>query len=609
MLGHVRGCAALLTPRQRRRWAALVPLAFATGALETLGTAAVFVLIKVAGDPSSVSRLGPLARLGDVLPAGDGRAVVVGVAALVCAFFLVRSALLVVASYLQSAAAEETIAELSQRLLRAYLVAPHALTSRRRTADLIHDVGTATGEAVRLGMASVVHVASEVLVIAGLAAVLLAAAPLATVVTAAFLAALMAATLGATRRRVARWGKRREELGREVLGSIQQSLGGLKEIRVLGREGFFLDAFARGVVALASVRGRHAALSDLPRHAIEALFMSGVLLVVALVTRREGGGADVVPILGLYAYAGFRLIPSANRIIMHANNVRYAGAAVDRIGRDLAALEGAAGPPTAVREIAFTREVLLDRVSYAYEGADHPALRDATLRIRRGESVGIVGATGSGKSTLVDLILGLIAPSSGRIAIDGVDLRDDAVASWQRRIGYVPQAPFIMADTIRRNIALGLEDAAIDGERLLAAVRLARLADVVAALPAGLDTFAGEQGARLSGGERQRVAIARALYRDPAVLVFDEATSALDNQTELEVTGAIEALKGEKTLLVVAHRLTTVRRCDRLVFLRDGRIEGSGSFDELLRSCPEFRAMATAAPPPAVTSGPATGPA
>ena len=233
---------------------------------------------------------------------------------------------------------------------------------------------------------------------------------------------------------------------------------------------------------------------------------------------------------------------------------------------------------------------MLERVRYTYEGSATPALREIDLTIRCGESVGIVGPTGSGKSTLINVILGLLRPSSGRLTVDGRDAFDN-LRLWQRKIGFVPQEIYLTDDSLRRNIAFGLEDEEIDERQVKAAIRLAQLEDLVALLPLGLDTVIGERGIRLSGGERQRVAIARALYHEPELLVFDEATSALDNQTERAVSRAIDALQGNKTLILIAHRLSTVRKCGRLIFLCAGRVAGSGTFEQLLQTNREFREL------------------
>jgi ATP-binding cassette subfamily C protein len=315
------------------------------------------------------------------------------------------------------------------------------------------------------------------------------------------------------------------------------------------------------------------------------------MFFVLLVTAGGGTGPESVPLLGLYAYAGFRVIPSANRIVFLLSEIRFGRAALDRVRGDLALIArnvpgGAAEPSDS--DLRFEERLDLERVSYTYEQGAGPVITDLSLTIRRGESIGIVGATGAGKSTLVDLVVGLLEPTAGRLAVDGVDIRT-RLASWQRHIGYVPQSAFLIDDTLRRNIAFGIPDREIDERRVQAATQRAQLESLVASLPEGLATTVGERGVRLSGGERQRVGIARALYHEPAVLVFDEATSALDSRTEAELTRAIEALRGDTTLVLVAHRLSSVRHCDRLVLLRDGRIADSGTFDELMTRNADFR--------------------
>jgi ATP-binding cassette subfamily C protein len=332
----------------------------------------------------------------------------------------------------------------------------------------------------------------------------------------------------------------------------------------------------------------------MPRLLVESTFVCGALLVVILLTLQGYRGADVLPLLGLYAYAGFRIIPSANRILWKINEIGYGATAVHQLYDDYMVIvrnAADADDASAGESMPFTDRIVVAGVAYTYPGSHTPALHDVHLTIRRGESIGIVGPTGAGKSTLVDLLIGLLQPSCGRIMIDGVALPERR-RSWQRQIGYVPQTIFLADDSLRRNITLGIPDDDIDDDKVQAAVRMAQLEAFVASLADGLNTFVGERGMRLSGGERQRVGIARALYHEPEALVFDEATSALDSCTEGEVVRAIEALHGVKTLVIIAHRLSTVRHCDQLVLLQRGRVAGCGSFDELVERNADFRAMA-----------------
>jgi ATP-binding cassette subfamily C protein len=588
----LRKLARLLTPAQKRRWLALLPLIVLAGFVETMATGLVYGLIKIAGDPSYVTQVPPLAWAFGALGVSGPRAITLVYGLFLAAFFLVRSALLALVAHAQSGAVAFTIAGLSTRLLDAYLGAPFALHLRHSASELAHDATAAVERAVDFGLGGTLAITSEVLVSLGLAAFLLVASPVVTLVTAATLTALVWLSLRLTKRSSRRWGKLREEQGRRALKDIQQMLGGLREILVAGRERVFRDAYFEAESGLARTKRTHSTLIALPRIAIETIFVACVVLVVSLLMLRRGSATDLVPLLGIYAYAGFRFIPSANRLLLHIDGLRSIGPTVDRVQALLDLFEGAHRPAddAPAAPVRFERALAMRDVAFAYEGGA-PVFSGVDVVIERGQSIGIVGPTGSGKSTLVDLLLGLLDPTQGRVTIDDVDLRQVRRA-WQRRIGYVPQAAFLFDDTIARNVALGVPDAAIDRARLDEALRMAQLADFVATLPDGVETRLMERGLRLSGGQRQRIAIARALYLQPDLLVFDEATAALDNATEREVTRAIESLRGEKTLVVIAHRLSTVQRCDALIFLADGKVRAVGPYDQLVAESPEFRAMA-----------------
>ena len=597
MLATLRKCLAFLPLRARWRWAWLVPLAVTSALLEAIGAITVFVLIKIINNPSQVASLPVISTIYAVLPWHEERQVVFSFTILVALFYILKNSLLAVAAYMQSTVASDSVAALARRMLTGYLTAPYAFHFQRNSAELIRNITDSVEVVFRQVLLSAVGLVSEVLVITGIIAILMVTAPFVTLITTVILFGAVVGLLRLTRRVFARWGAQQQELKRAILQNLQQSLGGLKEVKVMGREGFFCDLFTSRHDALVRLHARHAAVTTIPRLLIETVFVCGMLLVILLVTGRGKTGLDLVPLLGLYAYAGFRIIPSAYRILLHLGSIRLGAAATNQVYADFISFDHPLSVPFSESNgegLRFADRLVLDQVSYTYDGTPAPVLQDVALTIRRGESVGIVGPTGVGKSALIDLILGLLQPSSGRITIDGRDIFQ-ALRSWQRKIGYVPQSIFLVDDSMRRNIAFGLKDADIDEPRLQAAVRMAQLEEFVASLPPGLDTIVGERGVQLSGGQRQRVGIARALYHEPEVLIFDEATSALDNQTERAVIGAIEALRGEKTLVIVAHRLSTVRVCDRLVFLRDGRVAGCGSFDELLASNEDFRAMAATA--------------
>lgn len=591
----IRKCVLFLPPRARWYWAGLIPLAFLTAVLESFGAAAIFALLKIISDPTQLYTLPVLATVSALLPwpPQESQALIQFFVLVVAIFYILKSLLLVAIRYIRNRVISRSIAMLSRRMLEGYLTVPYAFHFRRNSAELIRNTTSSVDTAFQRVMASAVSIATEALIVIGIVVVLLVSASVVTLTVVVVVFALLGIMLHFTQRLFGEWGAQEEELKRATLQSLQQSLGGLKEVKVMGRERFYYQVFSKQQEALLRIQRLAETLTYAPSLLIETAFIVGMLLVILMILGQADAGQDVIPLIGLYAYAGFRVMPSVRSILLNLNRIAQGIAATDRVYQDFQAFTDYQAEelrPAGNSRIAFRHSIVLEQVSYTYDGNDTAALHGVNLTIQRGESIGIVGPTGAGKSTLVDLILGLLTPSSGRISIDGQDLAEHQ-RSWRRLIGYVPQGIYLYDDSLRRNIAFGLNDDDIDEEKVLAAVRLAQLEAFVARLPDGLDTRVRERGIRLSGGEKQRVAIARALYHEPQLLVFDEATSALDNQTERDVTRAIEALHGKKTLIIVAHRLSSIRSCDRLVFLRNGQVEGCGRFDKLLHKNAAFRQM------------------
>jgi ABC-type multidrug transport system fused ATPase/permease subunit len=379
-----------------------------------------------------------------------------------------------------------------------------------------------------------------------------------------------------------RWGTARQHHEHLQMQHLQQGLGGVKELLLFGRETNTLDAYQRHTISSTKAISRHQLLQQLPRLGLELLAVCALagLVIVMLATGRPLEA--LLPILGLFAAAAFRLLPSANRMINAIQTIRYALPAVKVIHDELMLARDPV-PPTAPRasDIRFRDALRLERVSFHYPSRSEAALHEIDIRIPRGSCVGFIGGSGAGKSTLIDVILGLHTPTQGTVCADGVDIQNN-LRGWQSLIGYVPQTIFLTDDTLRRNVAFGLADREIDDEAVMRAIRAAQLDEFVASLPSGLETTVGERGVRLSGGQLQRIGIARALYHDPEVLVLDEATSSLDTATERGVMGAVRSLRGHKTLIIVAHRLSTVEHCDWLYRLEAGQIVEGGEAPKVL---------------------------
>jgi len=592
MLGALRQCVAMLSPSMRRRWLLLVPLAIAAGLMEAGAAAGIYAFILVLTQPDGAlpPRLAPYIS---ALPFQSHTTIVVQCAVLLGLFYVVKSLLVIRVHYVRIRVISSARAQLASAMFRRYLSAPYPFHFHRNSADLIRACTTVVQESVGALDAATIFV-SELLMAAGVIVVLVKTSSLAAFATAALIVVVTAAIGRLTRRNALAYGRADHELEASILQSLQQSFGAIKEIKVLGRERFFDLEFVERQDRRRWLAGMWITLSNTPAVILQTVLICGALLLVTVLTISGRPGATILAVAGVFGYASMRLIPTAQNGISTLVVIRTHAHALAALYRDFTALPDVTfGDDDSETRgaTAFTHTIELRDVSYAYPGTDEPALRHVSLTIPRGQSVGIVGPTGSGKSTLADIILGLLAPTAGTIAIDGREIVP-ATAHWRRRVGYVPQALFLIDDTLRRNIALGVPDADIDHSRLREVLEIAQLSSFVRDLPLGLDTVAGERGVRLSGGERQRIAIARALYHDPDLLVFDEATSSLDVRTEAGVAATIDALRGVKTMIVIAHRLSTVRSCDTLVWLRDGRVAAHGSFEDLKRLNSEFREFA-----------------
>jgi ATP-binding cassette, subfamily B, bacterial PglK len=595
MTDTVRKVFYLLRQESRVKWAAIVLVAIGVTGVEALGALLVFLLLGLIAAPDTPLELPLFGELRD-LPVFAGRDdVAVWVAGAVVVFFLFRSVLVLGQLYLHDRLAHNAGARLAVRVLTAYLAMPYALHVRRNSSELIRNAYESVRSITNEIIIPSVRLISHTVLAFGMIAVLFYAAPLATLAAIAFLGPVVFVLLRVIHPRLKKLGRGRQRLSTANLSLLQQSLHGIREVILFDRAEFFQKLFTKRQNATARITYLNRVAQEIPPLLIETVlvvFIAGFFIVSVTLQRSP---ESTLAVLGLFAYAALRLQPSLQKIVQSLNSIRFAGAAVDNVYDDLVAVERVAANE-APGEQAFTpgtdatpAEIRLEGISFHYEPDSPPVLRSLDLTIPPGDSIGIVGPTGGGKSTLLDVITGLLAPSEGRVLIDGRDLRT-CTKAWQRCLGVVPQTIFLIDDTVRRNIALGIPDDEIEEERIARAVDLAQLSSFLADLPDGLETMVGERGVRMSGGQRQRVAIARAVYREPPVLIFDEGTSALDNLTEAEFMAALDRLGGDRTLITVAHRLTTVRRCDRIAIVEAGRIIDIGTYRELLARNPGFRA-------------------
>jgi ATP-binding cassette, subfamily B, bacterial PglK len=596
MFASMMGRSLRLLGREGRwRWAAVVVLALAVAGFEAIGAVLVYALMGLVSGEAGALDVPVLGDLTARLPDVPHRTLQIGAAAVVAGFFLVRAVVVVGETYLQSRLVYNAGNRLATHLVRGYLAMPYVTHTQLNSSELVRNAFDSVQSFVRQVLKPGVQVVAETVLVVVLTAVLLVITPVATLIALAVLGPSVGVLLAVVQPRLKALGRASQESRRGTLLAMQQALGGLRDIRLLGREREFARAFSRERRVMARTAYLKHTLAELPRVLIETTFVLVIALVFLLAVLTTDGPEAVVSTLGVFAYAGLRLQPSLRKIVQGLNHIRFGSATVDDLLADRARVDAALarrkGLVTPEGPRPLTRAIELRNVSFSYAPDAPPALRDVDLTIRRGEFVGICGPTGGGKSTLVDLIAGLLEPTAGEVLVDGEPLGPHPTW-WYAQLGMVSQGVFLIDDTLRANIAFGQAPAEVDEEVLRRAVTRAQLGPVVDALPDGLDTIVGERGVRLSGGQRQRVAVARALYREPSVIVFDEGTSALDAATEAALVAAVDELKVGRTLISVAHRISTVRAADRIIVVEQGRIVADGCYDELLDRSALFRGLA-----------------
>lgn len=560
----------LLTPSERKSTVVLLVLMFIGTGLEILGVGLVIPALALLTQADYATKFPAIGPILHTLGNPSQEILVIGGMLTLVAIYVIKAIFFTFLAWYQTRVAFGMRAEWSRRLFSVYLHQPYTFHLQRNSAQLVHNAFNQVDQFTSAIFIPGMTLLIESLVFLGLSTMLMTVEPLGTMVLVSVLAAVGWTFVRITRARIARWGEASLLHEGSRFRHLMQGLSGAKDVKLLGRESEFLDQYHAHNLQSARMSQLQSTLQQLPRLWLELLAVTGLASLVLIMLAQGRALAVILPTLGLFAAAAFRLMPSVNRVLGNIQVLKFGLPIIDNLHAELnlptpeAHTRISSQPP-------FQHTLELRHVIYAYTGAAAQALDDITLAIQCGESVGFIGSSGAGKSTLVDILLGLLTPDTGEVRVDGCNIQT-SLRHWQDQIGYVPQTIFLTDDTLRRNVAFGLPDAQINEAAVHKAIRAAQLEEFVAALPAGLDSVVGERGVRLSGGQRQRIGIARALYHDPAVLVLDEATSALDTATESGVMEAVRALQGAKTVIIVAHRLSTVQHCDRLYRLENGRL-------------------------------------
>lgn len=600
MWSSLNRLVALLSPRQRWQAGLLVLLLLGNALLEMVGIGLVPVYIGILTEPERVlqneAAANLLAHLGITAEDLSRQTLLYWGSGLLLGVVTLKLVYTPAMAYLRARYIQGVVRRLSLRLFRGYMRAPYVFHLSRNTSELLRNVNM---ECIELGMRvlnPLAIFATQLLVTIGIIALLIAQMPDAALLALLVFIGVSVPLVAVLKQRIRALALRAQEGRQHIIRSLQEGLGGIKEVRLLRREEYFVRYFQRALAKVLDLARFQQVLAATLPVTMEWLTIAALLLLVFILFQAAGNEQNVLALAALFAVAMARLKGTVSVMLGTYSQLMSSLVSVDVVAKELRQLE--ADRATSMRQgdadLSQAKQspaaIILEDVWYRYPEADRHALRGINLAVRRGEAIGIVGPSGGGKSTLVDVILGILPPERGLLKADGLDVHCN-LSAWHRLLGYIPQSVYLFDGTVEQNIALGLEAAEVNAEAVKKALVAANLSDFVTKLPHGRQTLVGERGVRFSGGQRQRVAIARALYTDPHVLVMDEATSALDNQTEKAVMEAIEALKGERTLFIVAHRLSTVRNCDRIVLLHSGEIRALGTYDELAGSSIEFQRM------------------
>jgi len=575
----LRKTLALLSPKEKRRGALVMGMVIIMAMLETAGVASVMPFLGVLGDPGMVETNPLLASIYNHLGFQSVDTFLFALGGAAFGLILFSAFFRILTHYAMNRFIEMRRHSISKRLLETYLRQPYAFFLDRHSGDMSKNILSEVDQLVQNVFRPGMHMVAHSVVFLAIVFLLLIIDPRIALGVAAVISSSYLAIFLAVRPTLTRIGLERRQANKERFEAAGEALGGIKDIKLLGREHAYLQRFHGPSLRQASNQASNQTISQVPKFLIEAIGFGGIIMLSLLLMATHGGAAggglgQVLPMLGLYAFAGYRMLPAAQHIYAGMSKLRFGSAAVDGAYDDLHQREQLAEiyrrAPAPMRP---QEHIALKHLSYTYPGTEQPALHDINLRIPVGSSLGIIGTSGAGKTTMVDVLLALLRPDSGAITIDDLPVTDANRRSWQQTLGYVPQVIFLMDTSVAENIALGVPPDQIDHEQVERCARMAQVHGFIAdQMPHGYATKVGERGVRLSGGQRQRIGIARALYHDPAVLVFDEATSALDNETEAALMEAVAALSHSKTIIMIAHRLSTVAECDQIVTLSHGRI-------------------------------------
>ena len=595
MLDSIKNLFGLLPAKDRVKFAILVGLMFIGTVLELIGIGLIPLFVSAVADPDLLFHNQHTGPFLESMGIETARQLLVSGGVLLIAVFLVRSIYLVVLNFFKAGYIYGRFESFATELYKSYLYSPYTFHLNRNSAELVRNVTNEARYVAEFVLQPFLTILMHGITAAGIFILLLLIEPLITLLTFIILGGGGALILKFQKNRMNKHGEIASFERSRLIQSVNEGLGGIKDVLLMNRQHHLLRQFRMFASNIKKAETFKTVSDQAVKPVMEFMAVGGMMLIALTMVFQGRPIATIIPVLTLFGVAAVRLMPAISQIISRTTLLRFYAYSLKPVHKDITqqrSVEENEKIQTGLDDqLRFTKEIKLAEITYQYPNSREIVLSGIHLTIKKGEAIGFVGPSGAGKSTIVDVILGLLEPQKGNILVDGTDIATQ-MRSWQNNLGYIPQFIFLSDDTVRNNIAFGIAEDEISNEKIRSAIEAAQLKEFIETLPEGLDTVIGERGVRLSGGQRQRIGIARALYNNPGVLIMDEATSALDNETEKQVIDAIEQLKGERTIIMIAHRLTTVMNCDRLYLLEDGKIIGHGTYNELIGSSEKFKKLA-----------------
>lgn len=542
--------------------------------LEMLGVGLVLPVITIVSKPELLNEYPIFNQLMELAGNPDKAELMLWAMGLLVIIYTIKNLFLAFLAWKQSKFVFSTQAEMAKMLFRGYLHQPYTFHLQRNSADLINNLQVELNLFMNYMLSPGMLFITESMVILGLVSLLLYFEPVGSLTVFSLFVIVGGLFQWLTKKRIIQWGKLRQEHEVLRMKHAQQGIGAIKDVKVSGTESFFINEYEKNSEMSLSMHQKNSFVQNITRLWLEVLAISGLFVLCLGMFLQSGTVSEILPVLGLFGAVSFRLMPSISRIVSSLNSLRFGTSITDVIQAEVNQINATdSTAPENFQDMNFDREVAFSGVSYRYPSSHNNVLDNVNLTIRKGTMVGFIGPSGAGKSTLIDILMGLLPPTQGQLQVDGKKVSQSNVRAWQRLIGYVPQSIYLIDDTLEKNIAFGLDSEDINKIALNKAISAAQLDSLVDELPEGIHTLLGENGVRLSGGQRQRVGIARALYHDPSILVLDEATSALDSSTEKEVMSAVASLQGHKTIIAIAHRVSTLISADELFAVKNGQVD------------------------------------